>query len=136
MMTTRIGGYRSNSYLEFTPLPDISASSFDVLACVEGRAVHNVSLAVLNRAEFLAELQQLHSTWTGEAILNGTYDFRLRVCGTRVSELLIAIYITDISLVSEPPLRHILDGRFRLADAAAERLFEQFHDLFAAPQNA
>jgi hypothetical protein len=135
-MTTRIGAYQSNSYLELTPLPDISTSSFDVVASVEGRAVHNNSLAVLDQAEFLSDLQRLHSTWTGHAILTGTYDFRLQVSGIRASELLIGIYITDISLVSEPPLRHILDGRFRLVDAAAERLFQQFNDLFAAPKDA
>lgn len=135
-MTKRIGAYRSNSYLDFTPLPELSSTSFETVVSVEGRAVHNNSLALFDPAGFLRELQRLHSTWSGAATLLGTYDFRLEVRAVRVSELLISVYISDISLVCDPPMRHILDGRFTLRDSAAERLFDQFHDLFAAPQNA
>ena len=136
MNATRIGAYQSNSYLELTPLPELSSASFDAVVSVEGRVVHNNSLALFESAVFLQELDRVHSTWTGAATLLGSYDFRLDVRAVRVSELLIRVYITDISLVCDPPMRHILDGCFTLCDSAAERLFDQFHDLFAAPPNA
>ena len=129
----RIGAYKSSSFLEFTPLPEISSCSFDLLAPVEGREVHQDSLALLSGPDFLTQLDVLHSRWTGTATLTGTYDFTLHVRGIRPSELWISVYLVDyISAVPVgdlPCMRHILDAGFSLTDAAAERLFEQFREL-------
>ena len=129
----RIGAYKSASFIEFTPLPELSSISFDLVASIEGRQVHNNSLALTGARDFLAQLDILHRRWTGSATLTGTYDFALQIRALRPSQLWVSLYVVDyISVLPSgdlPCMRHILDAGFALEDAAAERLFDQFNEL-------
>ena len=130
----RIGAHQNPSFLEFTPLPELSSHSFDLLASVEGRQVHVDSLALLATASFLRELSMLRARWSGAATLTGTYDFCLQVRAIRPEQLWLSVYAVDyiatIGTGDPPCARHILDAGFPLYDAAAVRLFEQFEELF------
>jgi hypothetical protein len=136
----RIGAYKSASFIEFTPLPELSSISFDLVASIEGRQVRNNSLALTGAGDFLEQLDTLHSRWAGVATLTGTYDFTLQIRALHPSRLWISLYLVDyISVLPAenlPCMRHILDAGFVLEDAAAERLFDQFNELLGHVRQA
>jgi hypothetical protein len=129
----RIGAYKSADFLEFTPLPEISSSSFDFVASVEGRQISVSSLALLSTKSFLHDLALLRARWTGTATLTGTYDFCLQIRALKPEKLWLSIYAVDyISTIKTgdlPCCRLMLDAGFYLQDSAAIRLFDQFDEL-------
>ena len=139
MNHTRISSYDRKSFIEFTPLPDLSSFSFAVLVSVQGREVRNDSLA-LGVPQFLRGLRTVERSWSGSATLTGTYDFHLTVSAVRPSILWLSFSITDyiasIPHHDMPSMRHILEAGFTVEEAPAHRLFSEFYDLLHQPGNA
>jgi hypothetical protein len=73
-----ISGTRPDEWIRFAPTPEISASSFVVSVCLCGRTA-STHLDVLDTDKFLVGLREFERTRSGQAILEGTYDFRLVV---------------------------------------------------------
>jgi hypothetical protein len=137
---TRISSYDRKSFIEFTPLPDLSSISFSVLASVQGREVRNDSLALTDAPQFLLALRAVEQSWSGSARLTGTYDFHLTVSVIRPSVLWLSFSITDYIAVTPhhdlPSMRHILEAGFTVEEAPAHRLFSNFYDFLHQPGNA
>ena len=73
-----ISGPKQNEWIRFKPLPDISATSFVVDACL-GRRNVSTDLSLLRTKEFLLGLEEFERSRNGQVILEGTYDFRLLI---------------------------------------------------------
>ena len=140
MNSTRINSYDGQSFIEFTPLPDLSSISFELLVSVQGRQVRNGSLALTGAPQFIPALRAVEQSWSGSATLTGTYDFHLTVSALRPSVVWLSFSITDyIAVISHhdmPTMRHILEGGFTVEEAPAQRLFSEFYDLLHQPGNA
>ncbi len=74
-----ISGVRPEEHIRFTALPEISNSSFEVTASVQGRSVMIPCVSLLDLEKLLAALSQFEQTRSSAAILEGTYGFRLVV---------------------------------------------------------
>jgi hypothetical protein len=136
----RFSSYDCQSFIEFASLPDLSSISFDVLASVQGREVRNASLALTGAPQFLVALRAVEQSWSGSAVLTGTYDFHLTISAVRPSVLWLSFSITDyIATVPHHDLssmRHILEAGFTVEEAPAHRLFSEFYELLHQPGNA
>lgn len=140
MNQTRITSHDQQSYIGFTPLPELSSISFEVIASVQGRTVRNDSLALTGTPQFLIELRAVEKSWKGSAKLIGTYDFNLTVSAVRPSVLWLSFsitdYITSIPHHDLPSMRHILHAGFAVAEAPAHRQFSEFYELLSHPGRA
>lgn len=74
-----ISGTETADFLRLVPMREISDQSYEVTASVGGREVSNGSVAVLGVPAFLTALTAFADTRSGQAVLEGTYDFRLTV---------------------------------------------------------
>lgn len=72
-------GTETNDFLRLVPLRDLSDWSYEVTASLAGREITNGSISVLGVPAFLAALRSFADTRSGQAVLTGTYDFRLSV---------------------------------------------------------
>lgn len=137
---TRITSHDQQSFIGFTPLPELSSISFEVLASVQGRTVRNDSLALTGTPQFLFELRAVEKSWRGSARLIGTYDFNLTVSAVRPSVLWLSFsitdYITSIPHHDLPSMRHTLTAGFAVEEAPAHRLFSEFYELLSDPKSA
>lgn len=137
---TRITSYDQRSFIGFTPLPELSPISFEVLASVQGRNVGNDSLALTGAPKFLIELRAVERSWRGSARLIGTYDFNLTVSVVRPSVLWLSFsitdYITSIPHHDLPSMRHTLTAGFAVEEEPAHRLFSEFYELLSHPGSA
>jgi hypothetical protein len=128
-----ISGERPDEWIHFTPMPEISAISFEVTACLRGRTVSNNSLSLLGAAGFLAALVEFERTRSGEAVLEGTYDFRLvvRPYG-RTGAAWLAFRLAEwLALEDDTYGRHVLDGGFVIAGESVGRLVRDLKGLLA-----
>jgi hypothetical protein len=132
---TRINSYDGRSFIEFTPLPELSALSCAVVASVQGRQVCNDSLALIGMSQFVAALQAIRQSWSGSATLTGTYDFRLNVSVLRPSVVWLSFTITDyIASIPHhdlPSMRPSLEAGFTVEEAPALRLLTDFDGLLS-----
>ncbi|MGC1273403.1 MAG: hypothetical protein WBC44_06815 [Planctomycetaceae bacterium] len=71
-----ISGTETADFLRLVPMREISDQSYEETASVGGREVSNGSVAVLGVPEFLAALAAFADTRSGQAVLEGTYEFR------------------------------------------------------------
>lgn len=129
----RISSDDRKSFVVFTPLPELSSISCEVVVSLQGREVRNDSLALTGAAEFIMALRSVERSWSGSATLAGTYDFRLTVSALRPSVLWVSFSVTDyIATIPHhdmPTMRHILEGGFSVEEAPAHRLFSDFYGL-------
>ncbi len=131
MAKIRISGERPDEWIQFTSMPEISAISFHVTACMGGRTVSNNSLAVLGVDGFLAALAEFERTRSGEAVLEGTYDFRLvvRPYGRTGAAWLGFRLVEYLFLEDRTQGRHVLEAGFVIAGESVGRLFRDLKGL-------
>lgn len=102
----------TGDFLRFVPLRELSGISYEIVASLSGHEVTNGSVAVQGVPEFVADLRAFAETRTGQAILTGTYDFRLSVGPHgRTGAAWVGFYVADwIFLSNSTHGRHILEG--------------------------
>jgi hypothetical protein len=130
-----ISGERADEWIRFKPLPEISASSFVVSACLRGRTV-STDLAVQGIDAFLATLTEFERTRSGQAILEGTYDFRLvvRAYG-RTGAAWLGFHLAELLWLEDRTHgRHVLDGGFPIAGEMVGQMVRDFKGLVAPSQ--
>ncbi len=115
MLTVR--GTMLEDYIRLTPLPEISRQSFDVTASLGGRVVSNNSIALLGVEGFALALHTFERTRSGEAILEGTYEFLLTVTPHgRTGAAWLGFRLVDLFLLENGSHgRHTLEGGFPVA---------------------
>jgi hypothetical protein len=125
-----ISGPQPDEWIRFTPMAEISASSFAVSARMGGRTA-STDLSVLGTDRFLAALMEFERTRSGEAILEGTYEFRLvvRPFGKKGAAW-IGFHLADwLWLEDHTHGRHVLEAGFPLAGELIGQMVRDFTSL-------
>ena len=128
-----ISGTETADFLRLVPLREISDQSFEVMASLGGRVVTNDSMSVLGVPAFLAALAAFADARIGQAVLTGTYDFRLTVgphggTGAAWVGFVVAEYIW---LGNRTHGRHLLDGGLVVDGEHVGRVVRELSALLA-----
>ena len=128
-----IRGTAPDEYLSFTPLPEISRHSFEVTACLRDRVVTNNSLTLLAGEAFLAALREFERTRSGEARLEGTYDFQLAITPHgRTGAAWVGFCLKEFVYLSNgQDGRHVLEGGFKVEGEHVGHMVRELAGLLA-----
>jgi hypothetical protein len=131
----KIASHQPDTFIEFKALPELSASSFEITACLSGRKVTYGDIALLRTDQFLEDLQRVLTVGSGEATLEGAYDFRLTVRPQKDRRSTLSFYIAEYIAVPEKPehdfMRLSLQGSFPISSDVTEHMVDDFKGILA-----
>lgn len=110
MVTIRSLG--TGDFLRLVPLRELSGISYEIVASLSGHEVKNESITVQGVPEFVSDLRAFAETRTGQAILTGTYDFRLTVGPHgRTGAAWVGFHVAEYIFLKNSTFgRHLLEG--------------------------
>lgn len=128
-----ISGTETADFLRLVPKREISNQSYEVTASVGGREVTNGSVAVLGVPTFLNALTTFADTRSGQAVLEGSYDFRLTVePHGRTGAAWVGFVVAEfIWLGNRTHGRHLLDGGLVVDGENVGRVVRELSALLA-----
>lgn len=132
-MVVMVRGTATADFVRLAPLREISNQSYEITASLGGREVSNGSVSVLEVPVFLSALTAFADTRTGEAVLTGTYEFRLAIgpygrTGAAWVGFVVAEYLW---LSNQTHGRHLLDGGLIVDGEHVERMARELSTLFS-----
>ncbi len=109
--TVTIRSSKGEDYLEFVPN---GIGSYEVTASLSGRVVRNDSVSLLVTPAFRKGLRDFADTRRGQAVLEGTYDFRVAIGshGHTGAAWVGFVLVDFLYLQNDTRGRHLREGGF------------------------
>lgn len=107
----RIDDHESSSYVDFEPIPELSSSSFRISAKLMGYRVSYSDITLFETDIFLTDLETVLQKRSGQAILEGTDDFKFIIEFNRHDKLCVSFYLAKYIGMAVLPGRQTSDEK-------------------------